>query len=169
MTQTATDSKVLVADPLKCDGCKECEAACVLRHAGNRKIALKRIEVMGSGDGNFYVPSTCRQCTEPPCMSVCPRNAISRDPNLDRVVIDTKQCVGCAMCVSACPTGSMAFAHDLGLPYKCDLCDGEPQCVRVCEKGALKYSASDRLHYPRIRESARTILGAFSRQRARVS
>ncbi len=131
-------SKVLLIDPFKCDGCKECETACTMRHTGYRKIARKRIEVMGtgSGDENFFVPFTCQQCVDPPCMAVCPKNAITRDLDLARVVLDTSLCVGCAMCVSACPTGSMAFAHDFGFPYKCELCDGEPQCVRVCEKKA---------------------------------
>ncbi len=166
--EAKVSNKVLLIDPLKCDGCKECETACAQKHAGNRKIGLKRIEVMGTGDGSFFVPSACRQCVEPPCMAVCPKKAISRDLHLERVIIDTKLCVGCAMCVSACPTGSTTFAHDLGLPYKCDLCDGNPECVRVCEKKALTYVESDRLHYPRVRQYARTMLGSLCRPRDRM-
>jgi len=87
-------------------------------------------------------------------MAICPKNAIRRDPQFNRVVLDASVCVGCAMCVSACPTGSMAFAHDVGLPYKCELCDGEPECVRVCEKKALEYLPSYKLHQSRARQSA---------------
>jgi anaerobic carbon-monoxide dehydrogenase iron sulfur subunit len=168
--QENISNKVLLVDPFKCDGCRKCETACAQKHAGNRKIGMKRIDVMGTGDGNesFFVPSTCRQCVEPPCMAVCPKSAIGRDHRLERTVIDTKLCVGCAMCVSACPSGSMTFAHDLGLPYKCDLCDGDPQCVGVCEKKALEYVESNRLHYPRVRQSARAMLGGRCRPTDRM-
>ncbi len=163
------NTKVLVIDPLKCDGCRECEAACAGRHAGNRRIARKRIEVIGgsNGHGNLFVPSTCQQCSDPPCMAVCPKNAIRRDPDLQRVVLDTTLCVGCTMCVSACPTGSMAFARDLGLAYKCDLCDGDPQCVRVCDKKALVYGESYKIHSLRLRQSAGRHMAAVNGQGAR--
>ncbi len=168
MIQERLSNKVLLVDPLKCDGCRDCEKACAEKHAGNRKIGLKRIQIMGTGDGTFFVPSTCRQCVEPPCMSVCPKGAISRDLQLERVVVDTKLCVGCTMCVSACPSGSMTFAHDLGLPYKCDLCDGDPQCVQACGKKAIQYVESNRLHHTRVRESARAMLGGRVRPRERI-
>ncbi len=156
-------SKVLLIDPFKCDGCKECETACTISHTGYRKIARKRIEVMGtgSGDGNFFVPFTCQQCVDPPCMAVCPKNAITRDLDLARVFLDMSLCVGCTMCVSACPFGSMAFAHDFGFPYKCDLCDGEPQCVRVCEKKALEYVEPHRFQYQRAHQEAARLCGAL--------
>ena len=153
-------SKVLLIDPFKCDGCKECETACTMRHTGYRRIARKRIEIMGtgSGDENFFVPFTCQQCVDPPCMAVCPKNAITRDLDLARVVLDTSLCVGCTLCVSACPTGSMAFAHDFGFPYKCELCDGEPQCVRVCEKKALEYVEPYRFQRQRAQQDSRQAL-----------
>ena len=156
-------SKVLLIDPFKCDGCKECETACAARHAGYRRIARKRIEVMGTGadDGNFFVPFTCQQCVDAPCMAVCPKNAITRDLDLARVVVDTSLCVGCTMCVSACPTGSMAFAHDLGFPYKCELCDGEPQCVRVCKPKALEYVEPYRFQSQRRQQTATRLCDAL--------
>ena len=159
-------SRALHIDPLKCDGCRECETACATRHKGSRKIARKRIGILGGGPGNgdekgtFFVPSTCQQCVDPPCMAICPKNAIRRDSDPERVVLDTSLCVGCTMCVSACPTGSMAFAHDVGLPYKCELCDGDPECVRVCERRALEYRPAYKLHHPTVRQSALRLLGA---------
>jgi len=161
-------SKALHIDPFKCDGCKECETACAAKHTGSRRIARKRIGVLGSvapgngderGRGGFFVPSTCQQCIDPPCMAICPKNAIRRDHDPERVVLDTSLCVGCTMCVSACPTGSMAFAHDVGLPYKCELCDGDPECVRVCERRALEYRPH-KLNHPNVRQSALRLLSA---------
>ena len=156
-------SKLLLIDPFKCNGCKECETACSTRHSGYRRIGRKRIEVKGiaSGDENFFVPFTCQQCADPPCMAVCPKKAITRDLDLARVVIDTSLCVGCRLCVSACPTGSMAFAHDFGFPYKCDLCDGEPQCVRVCEKKALEYVEPHRFQRERAQQHAAKFCAAL--------
>jgi anaerobic carbon-monoxide dehydrogenase iron sulfur subunit len=160
-------SKVLLIDPFKCDGCKECETACAIRHTGYRRIARKRIEVKGAGTGtgpaeaNFFVPFTCQQCVDPPCMAVCPKNAITRDLDLARVVIDSRLCVGCTMCVSACPSGSMAFAQDFGFPYKCELCDGEPQCVRVCKPRALEYVELDRFQRQRAQQEAARLCGAL--------
>ena len=148
--------KVLFIDPFKCNGCKECETACAVRHTGYRRVARKRIEVKGVGSGNegFFVPFTCQQCVEPPCMAVCPKGAITRDPGLGRVVLDITLCVGCRMCVSACPFGSMVFASDLGIAYKCELCDGEPQCVNVCEPKALEYAEPHRLQRKRAEHAA---------------
>jgi anaerobic carbon-monoxide dehydrogenase iron sulfur subunit len=162
-------AKVLIIDPFKCDGCKECEKACASTHAGYRRIAGTRIEVKGTGtgDGEFFVPFTCQQCIDPPCIAVCPKDAITRDLNLARVIVNTSLCVGCAMCVSACPTGSMTFAHDLGLPYKCDLCDGEPQCVRVCEKKALEYVEPHRFQRQRAQHKAAMFCGALLGWRTR--
>ncbi len=156
--------KVLFIDPFKCDGCKKCETACAARHNIYRKVARKRIEVkgVGSGDEGFFVPFTCQQCVEPPCMAVCPKGAITRDPDLGRVVLDIKLCVGCKMCVSACPFGSMAFAPNLGIPYKCELCDGEPQCVKVCEPKALEYVEPHRLQRKRAEQMAAGLGGGFA-------
>jgi len=53
----------------------------------------------------------------------------------------------------------MAFAHDVGLPYKCELCDGDPECVRVCEKRALEYRPH-KMHHPNVRQSALRLLSA---------
>jgi anaerobic carbon-monoxide dehydrogenase iron sulfur subunit len=161
-------SKVLVIDPFKCDGCKECETVCATRHTGYRRIARKRIEVMGTaaGDANFFVPFTCQQCVDAPCVAVCPKKAITQDLNLARVVVDTSLCVGCKMCVSACPTGSMAFAHDFGFPYKCELCDGEPQCVLVCEKKALEYMEPYKFQSQRALQTGARFCNALQGPRA---
>jgi Fe-S-cluster-containing hydrogenase component 2 len=39
------------------------------------------------------------------------------------------------MCVTACPFGAITLVD--GYPIKCDLCDGEPACTRLCEPGAI--------------------------------
>ncbi|MBN1106035.1 MAG: 4Fe-4S dicluster domain-containing protein [Deltaproteobacteria bacterium] len=146
--------KVIYVDPAGCTGCRDCETACSLRHAGMRKSARTRIQVVGAGEDGFHLPTVCQQCVDPPCMAVCPSGAIRRDRQMERVVIDKELCIGCKMCVSACPMGAMGFDPDLGRAYKCDLCDGDPQCVKACRTGALAYTEDHTLHHHRIHESA---------------
>lgn len=46
------------------------------------------------------------------CISVCPYDAISRDPeNHLRMQVDHMACEGCGACVSACPTSSLRFTE----------------------------------------------------------
>jgi ferredoxin len=46
------------------------------------------------------------------CISACPYDAISRDPETHlRMKIDHMACEGCGACVSACPTTSLHFAE----------------------------------------------------------
>jgi carbon-monoxide dehydrogenase iron sulfur subunit len=156
--------KVIHADPSRCTGCRDCEIACSVRHTGVRKIARSRIHVIG--ENAFYLPTTCQQCVDPPCMAVCPNGAIQKDREMERVMINEDLCIGCKMCVSACPTGAMGFDPDHGQAYKCDLCDGDPQCVKICEAGALAYTDAHALQYPRIRESAYKLYCLVHRQAA---
>jgi len=147
--------RLMKINPLRCTGCRECETACSRNHEGMRESARTRIQVIaGDMKGRFHLPSTCQQCEDPPCMAACPKGAIHRDQVLGRVVIQRDLCVGCRMCVSACPTGSMGFDPTLGIAYKCDLCGGDPQCVRACEPRALEYVEPQNLHVPRMMESA---------------
>jgi len=99
-------------------------------------------------------------------MAVCPNGAIQKDREMERVMINEDLCIGCKMCVSACPTGAMGFDPDHGQAYKCDLCDGDPQCVKICEAGALAYTDAHALQYPRIRESAYKLYCLVRRQAA---
>jgi carbon-monoxide dehydrogenase iron sulfur subunit len=56
---------------------------------------------------------------------------------------DDSRCVGCWMCVMACPHGAITTGgmNEKGLPVavRCDLCEGEdePLCVTVCPTRAL--------------------------------
>jgi Fe-S-cluster-containing dehydrogenase component len=110
-----------------------------------------------SDDDTFFLPMTCQQCDEPPCLAACPNEAIFRDEELDRVLINHQKCVGCRMCVSACPFGAMGFDEERGKSFKCDLCGGLPECVRVCTAGALMYAAPHMLQKPQMVQSAAKI------------
>jgi len=146
---------VLSINPRNCDGCGECENACAEKHSGGQDKARSRIRVVGgNGHGKLFVPFACRQCDNPPCMSVCQNSAIYKDEKLNRVVIDPNKCIGCKMCFSACPFGAIGFDSTRGFAYKCELCGGDPECVKACEKSALSYIKGYNLHYIRMYESA---------------
>jgi Fe-S-cluster-containing hydrogenase component 2 len=42
------------------------------------------------------------------------------------------------MCVNACPLGNVSFSA--GKIVKCELCGGDPGCVKYCPSGCLVYS-----------------------------
>jgi Fe-S-cluster-containing hydrogenase component 2 len=159
--------KVIVVNPLKCNGCKECEVACSKKHTGENRPDQPRIHVISldHNDG-FYLPTTCQQCDDPPCMAVCPNDAISRDNDMARVMITPEHCIGCKMCVSACPTGAMGFDDVGGRAFKCDLCDGNPECVRVCEPKALEYLEAHKLQHQRMGKIANKFYGVMGKKAA---
>ena len=155
--------KVLTADPQKCTGCRSCEIACSLKHAQVSNPARSRIRVVNWKPARRFLPVACQHCEDAPCLKACPQEAISRDADLDQVVIDYAKCVGCRTCFYACPFGAMQFDGDRGRPFKCDLCGGEPLCVAVCEDNALTYADPTAVTYPRAREMARVYKRPFNR------
>jgi carbon-monoxide dehydrogenase iron sulfur subunit len=41
--------------------------------------------------------------------------------------------------------------------FKCDLCDGDPQCVRFCEEKAVDYVEADRVSVSKKRKAAQRL------------
>lgn len=114
----------------------------------------------------FYFPMQCMQCEKPPCVKVCPVRTTYRDPD-GIVVIDYNWCIGCRMCMAACPYWARRFnwgdpnlpknemnpqTHYLGnrprmrgVVEKCTFCVQRSRhgrytaCVEVCPVGARKF------------------------------
>jgi len=147
-------AKVLMISYEKCTGCRLCELICSVVHEGVSNPSRSRIKVMKWESEGLYVPISCQQCEDAPCMNVCPVKAISRDENLDYIKIDYDICIGCRACVSACPFGAMSFDVIGRKVVKCDLCDGDPQCVRFCEIKALEYVDADRVSVVKKKDAA---------------
>jgi Fe-S-cluster-containing hydrogenase component 2 len=104
-------------------------------------------------DGEGF-PTVCAQCLDAPCMDICPVKAISRDEALGRTRIDYEKCIGCRMCVAACPFGLVHFDTISRRVLKCDLCDGDPICARFCPYEALQYVDEAELGTPKRRGAA---------------
>jgi Fe-S-cluster-containing dehydrogenase component len=97
--------------------------------------------------GNFrIVGNTCMQCPHPvPCQLACPHAAIQVVAPVNARVVNDELCVGCGICVEACPWQMPALDGPvLGATTKsnkCHLCGGAPECVAACTSGALQYVA----------------------------
>ncbi|MCL2086515.1 MAG: 4Fe-4S binding protein [Oscillospiraceae bacterium] len=122
-----------------CLGCRLCEYYCAFaekRHEyNNMALALKdtlispRIRVEEYGDITFAV--NCRRCEEPLCVKSCITGALTADG------IDKDRCVSCCTCILACPFGAVSLVDNV--IKRCDLCNGEPLCVKACPNNALVF------------------------------
>jgi anaerobic carbon-monoxide dehydrogenase iron sulfur subunit len=135
--------RVVTVDPNACVACRDCEYACAFEHGGGFSRSASYVRV------NFYpaeracIPLTCLHCEEAWCLEICPAGAISRDEHSGAVQIDQSRCAGCKMCILACPLGNIHFDAEEGVSGKCDLCGGDPACVRSCTSHALRYMEAD--------------------------
>ena len=131
--------KVLVVYPQKCTGCRICEQWCSQTHQGEMNPAKARLAVHRIHDRAINVPVACSQCIKAPCIDVCPEKCIGRNVDTFGLVLAAEQCIGCRLCVDSCVRGCVKMDADREIPLLCDLCDGDPQCVKHCPEGALQY------------------------------
>ena len=160
--------RILVVDHQKCTGCRLCEMVCSAKHTGVNSPNRSRIHVIKWPMDGFELPMLCQQCEEAPCIAVCPKEALARDLTLGRVTLDYDLCIGCKMCVIACPFGGMGIDAVLRQVIKCDLCDGDPVCVRFCEvrqqPGASTSTSSTRRCIRPLRTAADPLRGDPTRR-----
>ena len=160
--------KMLVIDHHKCTGCRSCEMACSVSHGQASSPAKSAIRIVKSEGEGLSVPVVCQQCEDAPCVAICPVEAISRDPESDALVVDASLCVGCQMCVVACPFGALVLDRDRRQVIKCDLCGGtEPWCVRFCGTGALAFEAPAAVSLRKQRAAGRNLLEIMDARRGR--
>lgn len=146
-------------DLQRCDGCGDCVTACLRQLAerpgeeGGRGPA--RVKVLGKGP--LFWLSICRQCDEAPCIDACITGALRQGEDPDSVRLDEETCVGCGMCVMACPFGAVWLDVERGKAVKCDLCAhlDLPPCVEACKPRALTVRPTSRLAGERRRRTTR--------------
>jgi carbon-monoxide dehydrogenase iron sulfur subunit len=149
--------KMLVVDHEKCTGCRLCEMVCSVKHTGMSNPSRSRIHVIKWPLEGFELPMLCQQCEEAPCIAVCPKDALFQDPILGRVALNYDLCIGCKMCVIACPFGGMGIDSAARQVIKCDLCDGDPTCVRFCDPGALQFVPASSVNLLKKRDAGRKL------------
>ena len=157
----------------RCVGCHTCEIACAQEHSGG--MSLEEIALSGKRPGyrinieSFEgkpIPITCRQCEEPACLYACPTGAIYRLSAGKPVLVDDESCIGCSMCVQACPFGMMSMRPGGKVAIKCDLCmrrlaDGlPPACVESCPTDTLEFSAEETQNRKKRLDTAARLVSA---------
>ncbi|MCL4467691.1 MAG: 4Fe-4S dicluster domain-containing protein [Deltaproteobacteria bacterium] len=93
------------------------------------------------------ISTMCRHCEEAECVEACKNGTLTRNEKTGRIELDQDKCLGCWMCIMACPYGAISqFTKGIGteeraVANKCDLCpDREvPACVTVCPNRALVF------------------------------
>jgi Fe-S-cluster-containing dehydrogenase component/formate-dependent nitrite reductase membrane component NrfD len=128
-------------DQRTCIGCHACTVACKTEHdipVGQFRTWVKYV------DKGEYPTTTremgvmrCNHCTNAPCVKGCPTNALFiRDDGI--VDFDNELCIGCKMCMQACPYDAIYIDKNTNTAAKCNFCAHridqglEPACVQVC-------------------------------------
>jgi len=143
-----------VLDQRRCIGCHACTVACKSENEvplGDFRTWVKYTEV-----GEFpavkrhFAVLRCNQCTDAPCVTVCPVTALHKRP--DGIVdLDKDVCIGCKACMQACPYDALALNEETGGAEKCHFCahrveqNLKPACEVVCPETAI---ISGDLHDP---------------------
>jgi len=128
----------------RCSGCRICEVVCSLFHEGVVDLKRSRIKVIRhlAEPNEILVCKYCGSVTTPsPCMTACAHDAIYRQTD-GRVQVDNEICTGCpehsiAPCMAACPFNSIRVDPVKNKAINCDLCGGDPICVKYCPSQVL--------------------------------
>lgn len=132
-----------------CDGCNACMTACAEVKGGSSDASNflnnSRIQIVADDIGGYGL-ALCRQCGDPKCVSNCPAGALTKDEVSGVISWEGEKCVNCLLCTVGCSYGGIVHNQDAGHVVKCDTCDGDPACVKVCPTGALKYMTTSRIY-----------------------
>ncbi len=132
---TVEEKKPMIKyDFQKCTFCKICELSCAEKHFGKYGDSLSRIIIVRKGP-LMLRQFVCTRCDKLFCIAACPKKALSYEKG--NIVVDTKLCDSCAKCVQACPFHGIKMHPQTKMPIICDLCGGDPECIKRCPKGAL--------------------------------
>ena len=168
----------MVIDLKRCSGCKTCSVVCKVANNIPNDIIWNRVLTEGgnapdTAGGTWdnpemqHWPVACQHCQNAACQRVCPTGATYKDDK-GRVEIDYDKCIGCRMCMAACPYNARNFnwqtpmrvtganygdaevpVRPKGVAEKCTLCKErtdrgeEPMCVVCCPAHARIFGDLD--------------------------
>lgn len=169
----------MVIDTKRCVGCNACSVNCKITNNLPETNWWTRVLTEGGDEidtpaGVFpdvsmrYITVGCQHCENPACTKVCPVGATYKDPETGVVRQDYDKCIGCRMCMAACPYNARTFNWNdpvratgasygdarvperaRGVMEKCTLCKertdegDEPMCVRCCPADARIFGDLD--------------------------
>jgi carbon-monoxide dehydrogenase iron sulfur subunit len=147
-----SSNKMIVINAERCTGCRLCELACSYNKVAAFKPYASRIKVNLLSKEGMSVPLICIHCTKCHCMDVCEPDAIYKNSETGAMEIDIAKCNGCKACLTACPYGAMHFDRVTEKTFVCDLCKGDPECVKYCFVKAIEYIDIDSVPFVRARD-----------------
>lgn len=155
----------LLISPELCIGCRGCQSACKAWNqlpsdkTSNRGslenppdltpdlyTRIRYVEV--PADGNMlrwlFVSQRCLHCEDAGCMKICPAPGALYKTKEGAVAFNKDKCIGCKLCVTACPFDVPRYDKDNRIS-KCHLCSDRiaeglsPSCAKTCPTGAIAY------------------------------
>lgn len=166
----------MVIKTSRCIGCDACTVSCKTVNGLGPNVFYRHVHKMEKGEyphvKRVSVPTLCNHCENAACQRVCPTGATYKD-DMGRVEVDYDKCIGCRMCMAACPYGARTFnweapqsyfpensdgciidedyasRHRIGVVEKCTFCKDrtdkgeDPLCVHNCPARALIFGDLD--------------------------
>lgn len=141
----------------RCTGCSTCNMACKDYKDLSQTIAYRKVYDFEGGDTTetdgvvttscfvYHVSRSCQHCDAPACVAACPQGSMVKDEETGLVFNDPETCIGCGMCVTACPYDAPTVDTELKLSVKCNGCHErvvkglKPICVEACPLRALEF------------------------------
>jgi Fe-S-cluster-containing dehydrogenase component len=157
LVQANTPKRAMLIVVGNCIGCDHCVEACNQYHSSKTtpdlstfrgqyptSNAYTRVATPVATPGSTItlpIPENCLHCNDAPCATVCQSHALTQLPS-GTVSYDKERCIGCFLCTSVCPFGSITTDNVNKKILRCDHCvnfteDGttSPFCVQVCPGG----------------------------------
>jgi anaerobic dimethyl sulfoxide reductase subunit B len=155
-------------DLSRCSGCMACVVACMDQNdLPEDGLSFRQVSKLEKGEYPsaqvHYVSLACFHCTDAPCLNVCPKGAIFRDPDWGVVDVDENLCIGCRTCAMVCPFGAPRF-HPGRKMQKCNFCIDriahgmDPACVHTCTTRALGFGPMEDLGKKKANQASAKIL-----------
>ena len=135
--QTQKQGKLrLRANSKNCVGCLVCETVCTQWHNTTFGINSARLRIESKPvhqEPPLNKVNVCTLCGR--CIKACEPGALFIN---EKGIIELKKelCTNCKKCADACPQNVISFDENV-FPIICDLCGGDPQCVRWCKYDAI--------------------------------
>lgn len=109
--ETAQIQYGMVIDLERCDGCLYCVDACRTANGLSDGVLWPYVFAFQEPDGDRtqFLVRVCQQCSQAPCIMVCPTAARHRRPSDGLVLTDYDVCIGCRYCEVACSYGVNYF------------------------------------------------------------
>ena len=159
----------MVIDVNRCVACSTCVVGCKVENNLPKDMWWNKVineggenpdSPAGTYGGEMSMHSytlACQHCDDPACVAVCPAGATYKDTETGIVLQEADKCIGCGLCLEACPYDVRKLQEDepvyysdfgfgaanvpqhvAGTAEKCTFCyhrvkDGDvPFCVEVC-------------------------------------